>query len=351
MRGDNGTFEKTEEIQIESDRIPIQRLVSAQEHFPHINKHKLANEYERYAEELKVFSEDSNGAEEREAPESELHQRSKMDEVRRQMVESQRISRRIDLLGRISDAKDFRLDEMEQLGEAIQGLGKKAGKGDTDDKFKDQLKEFDTERRRKFLRMEKRQKLSEKDKLSLMAETERLKEEKRIEEENQKKETAKLNHPGSRDHLESVWTENDGFDKGTFTPAAFFRLHDNNGDGYLDILEIEAFFLPEIRKVYGSEGLTYEAREELALMREHLMPEMDLDHDKLVSLDEFLSYTSNNERFENNEGWQTLDQFDQYSQEELREFAEDRRARGDALYDYEDYLEPMEGSDYEEYSI
>ena len=350
MRGDNATAEKiTEEIQAEPDRVPIQKLSPAKEHFPHINKHMLANEYKRYAEEVELDPKNREALPENTQQGSAGH-RSKMDEVRRQLVESQRVDRRIDLLGRMGNAKDFRLDELEHLGESLQGLGKKVVKGDTDDEFRDQLKEFDVERRRKFLRMEKRQKLSEKDKLRLMAETERLKEEKRLEDEHQKKEYAKLNHPGSRDHLESVWTDSDGFDKGTFTPAAFFRLHDKNGDNYLDILEIEAFFIPEIRKVYGSESLNYEAREELALMREHLMPEMDLNHDKLVSLDEFLSYTSNNERFDKNEGWQTLDQFDQYSQDELREFADERRKRGDSSYDYDDYLEPFEDSDYEDYS-
>ena len=348
MRGDNGTVE---EIRSEPDKVPVQKLFAAEEHFPRINKHKLANEYNRYAEELKAYPDNPNPNGREGLPENArqpgAEHRSKMDELRRQMVESQRVDRRLDLLGRIGNAKDFQLDELERLGESINGVGKKTAKGGTDEEFRDQLKEFDTERRRKFLRMEKRQKLSEKDKLRLMAETERLQEEKRLEEEHQKKESAKLNHPGSRDHLESVWTDNDGFDKGTFTPAAFFGMHDKNGDGYLDFLEIEAFFIPEIRKVYGSDRLNFEAREELALMREHLMPEMDLNQDELVSLEEFLTYTSNNERFDNNEGWQTLDQFDQYSQDELMEFAEERRKRGDALYDYDEYLEPIYDSDYE----
>ncbi|KAI6648356.1 Nucleobindin-2-like [Oopsacas minuta] len=352
MRGETGNTsvvdKNIDELKLEPDTVPIQKLVPAIEHLPGINKLNLASEYNRYVKELKPFSElnlkDREDLAKNDQKTNGL--RSKLDEVKRQLIESQRVDRRLVMLEQMQNEKDFRLDGLEHFGEAVQKLEKKKKK---EDELKDQLKDFDAERRRKYFRVEKQQKLSQKDKLRLLAETERLKEENKLLEENEKKEIAKLNHPGSREHLESVWTESDGFDKGTFTPIAFFRLHDKNSDNYLDILEIEAFFIPEVRKIYGSHELNYEAREELALMREHLMPEIDLNHDELVSLDEFLSYTSSNERFNSNEGWQTLDQFDHYSQEDLKIF-EEQRLKNEDSYDYYDYLEPLENPDYEDYS-
>ena len=349
LRGDTGnsTIEMTEEskIPIVSGTISINVLAATKEHLPHVNKLNLAEEYHRYEREFKELSEFQQNGEEtlhREDQNSNAH-RSKLDEVKRQLVESQRVDRRIIMLDQLRNRKDFRLDGLEYLSESAKMLDKKMSK--ENNQFKDQLSEFDAERRTKYLRDEKRHDLSQKDKLRLMAEAERLQDEKILLEEFQKKEYAKLNHPGSREHLESVWTESDGFDKGTFTPTAFFRLHDKNGDNFLDILEVEAFFIPEIRKVYGSK-LNFEAREELALMREHLMPEIDLNQDDLVSLEEFIVYTSSNERFNNNEGWQTLDQFDRYSQEDLKEFAKERIENGDDTYDYYDYLEPLNDSEY-----
>ena len=348
LRGDTGnsTIERTEESKIHPGTIAIHKLVPTKEHLPHVNKINLAEEYHRYGKEFKELSKLQRGGEAALDGDDQNSnaQRSKLDEVKRQLVESQRVDRRIIMLDQLRNQKDFRLDGLEYLGESVKMLDKRMGKENNE--FKDQLKEFDAERRTKYLHVEKRHKFSLKDKLRLMAEAERLQEEKILIEEIQKKEYAKLNHPGSREHLESVWTESDGFDKGTFTPTAFFRLHDKNGDNFLDILEVEAFFIPEVRKVYGSKELNYEAREELALMREHLMPEIDLNQDELVSLEEFVLYTSSNERFNNNEGWQTLDQFDRYSQEDLKEFAKERIENGDDTYDYYDYLDPLEDSEY-----
>lgn len=352
LRGDteNSTIERTEELKMHSGTISIHKLVPTREHFPHVNKLNLAEEYHRYEGEFKELSELQHDG--REAlyrrNQNGNAQRSKLDEVKRQLVESQRVDSRIIMLDQMKNQKDFRLDGLEYLGKSVNMLERSLGKENIE--FKDQLKEFDAERRTKYLRVDKRHKLSKEEKFRLLAESERLQKEKILIEENQIKESSKLNHPGSREHLESVWTESDGFDKDTFTPTAFFRFHDKNGDNFLDILEVEAFFISEIRKVYGSKELNYEAREKLALMREHLMPEIDINQDELVSLEEFIVYTSSNERFNNNEGWQTLDQFDRYSQEDLKEFAKERIEKGDETYDYYDYLDQPEDFEYLEFS-
>lgn len=342
--------------------ISAHKLAPSQERFKHVNKQMLSREYDRYLEELKALAKfdpqlneelkalngDEDGLQElaRKIP----HMRSRIDEVKRQMVEGQRVQQQLALLRGFGIGKDFQVNELGKLHDSVRKISKPSKQeNNKEEDISERLKEFDSERRKKFHRAEIRQRLSEKEKLRLMSESERLKEEKRLAEEHDKKEQAKLNHPGSKDQLEELWSETDGFDKGTFTPKSFFKIHDKNGDNYLDILEIEAFFIPEIKKVYGSKELSYEAREEISRMREHLMPEIDLDHDQLVSLEEFLIYTASNDRFNRNEGWNTLDQYDQYSQEDLNRMAEEMKDGKDGEQSSEeyDYLDPF--GDYEAY--
>lgn len=45
-----------------------------------------------------------------------------------------------------------------------------------------------------------------------------------------------------------------------------------------------------------------ERYEDMARMREHVFGELDQDKDRLISLDEFLNYTSSQE-FQKDEGW------------------------------------------------
>ena len=46
--------------------------------------------------------------------------------------------------------------------------------------------------------------------------------------------------------MEEVWEEVDHLEPDQFTPKSFFKLHDINGDGYLDEGEIEALMLKEV---------------------------------------------------------------------------------------------------------
>lgn len=152
----------------------------------------------------------------------------------------------------------------------------------------------------------------------------REKEERRIAELKEKhRQHPKINAPGSVNQLREVWEETDGLDPQEFNPKTFFKLHDTNGDGLLDEQELEALFTKELEKVYdpkNEEDDMMEMEEERLRMREHVMKNVDLNHDRLVSLEEFLKSTEKKEFNTANE-WQTLDDTKPvYTEEELQRF-------------------------------
>ena len=58
-----------------------------------------------------------------------------------------------------------------------------------------------------------------------------------------------VKHPGNKDQLEDVW-ERDGFEKDSFDPKTFFKMHDNDGDNFLDDWELMALFTAEVDKLF-----------------------------------------------------------------------------------------------------
>lgn len=54
------------------------------------------------------------------------------------------------------------------------------------------------------------------------------------------------------------------------------------------MLELEAMFLVEVKKIYGEDSDPTELHEEMSRMREHVMKEIDHNQDGLLSLNEFL---------------------------------------------------------------
>uniref|UniRef100_A0A8B9KKK3 Nucleobindin 2a n=1 Tax=Astyanax mexicanus TaxID=7994 RepID=A0A8B9KKK3_ASTMX len=129
---------------------------------------------------------------------------------------------------------------------------------------------------------------------------------------------------GSQDQLKEVWEEADGLDPEDFDPKTFFNLHDTNGDGFFDEQELEALFTKELEKIYdptNEEDDMVEMEEERLRMREHVMNEVDANKDRLVSLDEFLTATKKKEFLEP-DSWETLEQNQAYTEEEMREFEE-----------------------------
>ncbi|XP_058265417.1 nucleobindin-1 [Hemibagrus wyckioides] len=186
------------------------------------------------------------------------------------------------------------------------------------------LENYDAERHEEFKRYEMLKEHERREYLKSLDQEKREREEKRMEEMKEKhRQHPKVNAPGSVDQLKEVWEETDGLDPQEFNPKTFFKLHDTNGDGVLDEQELEALFTKELEKVYdpkNEEDDMMEMEEERLRMREHVMKNVDLNHDRLVSLDEFLKSTEKKEFRSPNE-WETLDDKKPvYTEEELQRF-------------------------------
>ncbi|KAK7167663.1 hypothetical protein R3I94_001909 [Phoxinus phoxinus] len=186
------------------------------------------------------------------------------------------------------------------------------------------LENYDAERHEEFKRYEMLKEHERREYLKGLDQEKREKEEKRIEELKEKhRKHPKVNAPGSVDQLREVWEETDGLDPQEFNPKTFFKLHDSNGDGVLDEQELEALFAKELEKVYdpkNEEDDMMEMEEERLRMREHVMQNVDINHDRLVSLEEFLKSTEKKE-FKDQREWETLDDTKPvYTEEELLRF-------------------------------
>ncbi|XP_069132243.1 nucleobindin-2-like isoform X2 [Argopecten irradians] len=185
------------------------------------------------------------------------------------------------------------------------------------------LEAIDKQRREEFKTYEMAKEHERQEKLKDMTEEEKKKEEQNFEEMQKKhKDHPKLHHPGSKKQLEDVWENTDHLDPDSFEPKTFFKVHDIDGNGFLDEDEVEALFQSELDRVYDEnapEDDMNERYEEMARMREHVVNEIDSNKDKLVSLEEFMKYT-HGEDFKKDEGWETLDEQDPYTDEEFAEY-------------------------------
>ncbi|XP_012526825.1 nucleobindin-2 isoform X3 [Monomorium pharaonis] len=193
------------------------------------------------------------------------------------------------------------------------------------------LAEADKRRRQQFKEYEMQKKFEEEQKMkgnTGMKEEARKKYEEELEAMKKKhKEHEPLHHPGSKQQLEEVWEKQDHMEDQDFDPKTFFYLHDLDGNGFWDQDEVKALFLKELDKLY-SEGAPeddiYERREEMERMREHVFNEADLNHDGLISYQEFLEQTKKPD-FQQDEGWQGLDEQQIYSQQEYEAFQRQRQ--------------------------
>ncbi|XP_072905492.1 nucleobindin-2-like isoform X2 [Hemitrygon akajei] len=185
------------------------------------------------------------------------------------------------------------------------------------------LENYDKERHEEFKRYEMLKEHERREYLKTLDEEKRREEEARYEEMRKKHlDHPKINHPGSKDQLKEVWEETDGLDPDDFEPKTFFKLHDTNGDGFLDEQEMEALFTKELEKIYdpnNAEDDMVEMEEERLRMREHVMTEIDTNKDRLISADEFLR-ASEKKEFAEADPWETLDEQEIYSEDELQEF-------------------------------
>ncbi|XP_033485483.1 nucleobindin-2a [Epinephelus lanceolatus] len=257
------------------------------------------------------------------------HVRTKLDELKRQEVSRLRtlIKAKQDLEGGNDIAVDHQalLKQFEYLNhmnphtfevDDLDRLIKSATKD---------LENYDKERHEEFKKYEMMKEHDRREHLKTLDEDERKKEEEHYEEMRKKHaDHPKVNHPGSQNQLKEVWEEADGLDPEDFDPKTFFNLHDTNGDGFFDEQELESLFTKELEKIYdptNEEDDMVEMEEERLRMREHVMNEVDSNKDRLVSLDEFLVATKKKEFLEP-DSWETLEQNQAYTDEEMREFEE-----------------------------
>ncbi|XP_052235551.1 nucleobindin-2-like isoform X2 [Dreissena polymorpha] len=200
------------------------------------------------------------------------------------------------------------------------------------------LDEIDKKRRGEFKQYEMEKEHLRREELAKLDEEHRKAREKELEEMKKKhQEHPNIHHPGSKAQLEDVWEKTDKLEPEDFNPKTFFKMHDLDGNGYLDQDEVEALFQKELDQVYDPnrpEDDMRERYEEMARMREHVFSEIDLDKDRLISQEEFMKYTKSNE-FEKDEGWKTVDEQQNFTEEEyqryeqmLREHEERMRSQG-----------------------
>ncbi|KAJ3592997.1 hypothetical protein NHX12_005335 [Muraenolepis orangiensis] len=257
------------------------------------------------------------------------HVRTKLDELKRQEVSRLRtlIKAKQDLEGGNDIAVDHQalLKQFEYLNHMnphtfeVEDLDRLIRSATND------LENFDKERHEEFKKYEMTKEHDRQEHLKTLDEDGRKKEEEHYDE-MKKKHAAhpKINHPGSQNQLKEVWEEGDGLDPDDFDPKTFFKLHDSNGDGFFDEQELEALFTKELEKIYdptNEEDDMVEMEEERLRMREHVMNEVDTNKDRLVSLEEFLIATKKKEFLEP-DSWETLEQNQAYTDEEMKEFEE-----------------------------
>lgn len=185
------------------------------------------------------------------------------------------------------------------------------------------LENYDKAHHDEFKRYEMMKEHERREYLKGLDEETRKQEAARYEEMKKKhREHPKINHPGSKDQLKEVWEETDGLDPSDFNPKTFFKLHDTNGDGFIDEQELEALFTKELEKAYdpnNEEDDMMEMEEERLRMREHVMNEVDVDKDRLINLQEFLRATEKKEFLEP-DGWETVEEKQIFTEDELQQF-------------------------------
>uniref|UniRef100_A0A8B9T0A7 Nucleobindin 2 n=1 Tax=Anas platyrhynchos TaxID=8839 RepID=A0A8B9T0A7_ANAPL len=260
--------------------------------------------------------------------ETDKHFREKLQTADIEEIKSGKLSRELDL---VSHHVRTRLDELKRQEVARLRMLIKAKMDSVQDTDLDMLikaatsdlENYDKTRHEEFKKYEMMKEHERREYLKTLDEEKRQREESKFEEMKKKHgDHPKVHHPGSKDQLKEVWEEADGLDPNEFDPKTFFKLHDVNNDGFLDEQELEALFTKELEKVYdpkNEEDDMVEMEEERLRMREHVMNEVDINKDRLVTLEEFLRATEKKEFLEP-DSWETLDQQQLFTEDELKEF-------------------------------
>nr|CAG4642711.1 EOG090X0B17 [Evadne anonyx] len=190
------------------------------------------------------------------------------------------------------------------------------------------LEELDRKRKEEFKEYEMQKEFEHETKLKTMDEEHRKTEEQAWEESQKKhKQHPQMHHPGGKQQLEEVWEQQDHLSPESFDPKTFFVLHDLDGNGFWDANEVKALFSKELDKVYdpnAPEDDMAERYEEMERMREHVVNETDVNGDHLISFPEFWAQTRKQD-FDQDQGWNSIDEQPVYSQQEYAEFEHRRQ--------------------------
>ncbi|XP_044270562.1 nucleobindin-1 [Tribolium madens] len=262
------------------------------------------------------------------------HVRSRLDEIKRvelvrlkELTEKKRqLQQNIDL----EDPSHKHLDHSNPHTFEIDDLKKLIAKTTAD------LAEADKKRREEFKEYELQKEFEKQAKLNHTNGEDREKLEKEFKEREEKhKKHEKLHEPGHKAQLEEVWKEQDQMQQ-EFDPKTFFMLHDIDGNGLWDQDEVKALFVKELQKMYAAgepEDDMRERAEEMERMRESVFSEVDVNRDGFIDYEEFLAQTKRND-FQQDHGWQGLDERKPYTDEELEEYIRRHQAANQIPHGY-----------------
>uniref|UniRef100_A0A287AK40 NUCB1-like N-terminal domain-containing protein n=1 Tax=Sus scrofa TaxID=9823 RepID=A0A287AK40_PIG len=110
------------------------------------------------------------------------------------------------------------------------------------------MEHYDKARHEEFKKYEMMKEHERREYLKTLTEEKRKEEESKFEEMKKKHGNhPKVNHPGSKDQLKEVWEETDGLDPNDFDPKTFFKLHDVNVtlEEFLKAAEKKEFLEPD----------------------------------------------------------------------------------------------------------
>lgn len=195
-------------------------------------------------------------------------------------------------------------------------------------KTSNELAEADKLRRDEFKRYEMQKEFQQHQAMEGMDEAHKKAYEEGLKAEQEKHNRHDPMHaPGHKAQLEEVWEKQDHMEGQDFDPKTFFMMHDLDGNGVWDELEVKALFARELDKVYQSgvpEDDMRERAEEMERMREHVFKEADTNQDHLITYEEFIAQTKRAE-FQQDQKWDTVDNVPQYTHEEYLEYERKRQ--------------------------
>ncbi|KAI4469754.1 nucleobindin [Holotrichia oblita] len=255
--------------------------------------------------------------------------KKKLEKATEEDIRSGKIAHELELNNNsIEDPTHHHLDHANPHTFEIEDLKKLIAKTTED------LAEADRRRREEFKQYELQKEFEKQEKLNHTSGDDREKLEKEYRElEEKHKKHDKLHEPGHKQQLEEVWEEQDHMQQ-EFNPKAFFMLHDLDSNGLWDETEVKALFIKELDKMYQAgapEDDMRERAEEMERMRESVFKEVDTNKDGFIDYNEFIAQTKRGD-FQQDHGWQGLDEQKMYTDEELDEYIRQHQMQAQQAY-------------------